>query len=97
MSFLESHIRRLPLVIGPDPRRVLLRPFIPSLIVKPLAAQEVNPRVLSLFSRVMHLDEKAVETNLAEVFADFHERHQKIHDIFAERFEQIRAFNLSGQ
>ena len=92
MSFLESHIRRLPLVIGPDPRRVLLRPFIPSLIVKPLAAQEVNPRVLSLFSRVMHLDEKAVETNLNEVFADFHERHQKIHDIFAERFEQIRAF-----
>lgn len=92
MSFLESRIRRLPLVIGPDPRRVLLRPFIPSLIVKPLAAQEVNPRVLSLFSRVMHLDEKAVETKLAEVFADFHERHQKIHDIFAERFEQIRGF-----
>lgn len=92
MSFLESRIRRLPLVIGPDPRRVLLRPFIPSLIVKPLAAQEVNPRVLSLFSRVMHLDEKAVGTKLAEVFADFHERHQKIHDIFAERFEQIRAF-----
>ncbi|MFM8764486.1 MAG: glycoside hydrolase family 130 protein [Spartobacteria bacterium] len=92
MSLLEFRIRRLPLVIGPDPRRVLLRPFIPSLIVKPLAAQEVNPRVLSLFSRVMHLDEKAVETKLDEVFADFHERHQKIHDIFAERFEQIRAF-----
>lgn len=92
MSCLESKIRRLPLVIGPDPRRVLLRPFIPSLIVKPLAAQEVNPRVLSLFSRVMHLDEKVVETKLAEVFADFHERHQKIHDIFAERFEQIRSF-----
>lgn len=92
MSCLESKIRRLPLVIGPDPRRVLLRPFIPSLIVKPLAAQEVNPRVLSLFSRVMHLDEKVVEIKLAEVFADFHERHQKIHDIFAERFEQIRSF-----
>jgi hypothetical protein len=92
MSYLESRIRRLPLVIGPDPRRVLLRPFIPSLIVKPLAAQEINPRVLSLFSRVMHLDENAVEAKLAEVFSDFHERHQKIHDIFSERFEQIRSF-----
>ena len=47
----------------------------------------MNPSVLSLFSRVMHLDETAVEPNLDEVFADFHERHQKIHDIFAERFE----------
>jgi hypothetical protein len=92
MSYLESRIRRLPSVIGPDPRRVLLRPFIPSLIVKPLASQEVNPRVLSLFSRVMHLDESAVEVKLAEVFADFHERHQKIRDIFSERFEQIRGF-----
>jgi len=92
MSYLESRIRRLPLLIGPDPRRVLLRPFIPSLIVKPLERQEINPRVLSLFSRVMHLDESDVETKLAEVFSDFHERHQKIHDIFAERFEQIRPF-----
>ena len=87
---LESKIRRLPVTIDPDPRRVLLRPFIPSLIVKPVAVPEPNPRVVSLFSRVMHMDEATVEAKLNEVFSDFLGRHGRLHDIFAERFEQIR-------
>ena len=87
---LESKIRRLPLTIYPDPRRVLLRPFIPSLIVKPVAIPEPNPRVVSLFSRVMHMDEDMVESKLDEVYSDFLGRHERLHDIFAERFEQIR-------
>jgi predicted GH43/DUF377 family glycosyl hydrolase len=90
MSPLESKIRRLPITIDPDPRRVLLRPFIPSLIVKPVGTQEPNPRVVSLFSRVMHLDEATVQAKLDEVFSDFLGRHGRLHDIFAERFEQIR-------
>ena len=89
-STLESKVRRLTLTLGPNPRRVLLRPFIPSLIVKPLPAHEPNPRVVSLYSRVMHLDERAVRAKLDEVFSDFHERHQRIHDIFEARFEQVR-------
>ena len=87
---LESKIRRLPITIDPDPRRVLLRPFIPSLIVKPFSVPEPNPRVVSLFSRVMHMDEASVKAKLDEVFSDFLGRHGRLHDIFAERFEQVR-------
>lgn len=87
---LESKIRRLPITIDPDPRRVLLRPFIPSLIVKPFSVPEPNPRVVSLFSRVMHMDEASVVAKLDEVFSDFLGRHGRLHDIFAERFEQVR-------
>ena len=90
LSLLESKVRRLALTLGPNPRRVLLRPFIPSLIVKPLPSHEPNPRVVSLYSRVMHLDERGVKAKLEEVFSDFHERHQRIHDIFEARFEQVR-------
>ena len=90
MSPLESNIRRLPLTLGPDPKRVLLRPFTPALIVKPLALHETNPRMLSLFSRVMLLDEATVQQKLDEVFADFQGRHQSLHDIFTSRFQQIR-------
>jgi len=90
MTELESKIRRLPVTLDPDPRRVLLRPFIPSLVVKPTGSQEPNPRVVSLFSRVMHLDEATAGAKLDEVFADFEGRHERLHDIFAERFEQIR-------
>ena len=87
---LESKIRRLPITIDPDPRRVLLRPFIPSLIVKPFSVPEPNPRVVSLFSRVMHMDEASVVAKLDEVFSDFLGRHGRLHDIFAESFEQVR-------
>lgn len=90
MSTLESRIRRLPLTLGPDPRRVLLRPFIPSLVVKPSAGAEPNERVVHIFSRVMLLDEAAVEEKLNEVISEFDERHQRIRAIFAERFEQVR-------
>ena len=80
------------MTLGPNPRRVLLRPFIPSLIVKPLPSHEPNPRVVSLYSRVMHLNEEEVRTKLDEVFFDFHERHERIREIFEARFEQVRHF-----
>jgi len=68
----------------------LLRPFSPSLIVKPNSVPEPNPRVVAIFSRVMMLDQAQVQAKLDEVFAEFTERHQRIRQIFAARFEQIR-------
>jgi predicted GH43/DUF377 family glycosyl hydrolase len=97
MSPLESKIRRLSITLDPDPRRVLLRPFIPSLIVKPVALQEPNPRVVSLFSRVVQMDEDSVLEKLEEVYADFLGRHERLDAIFAERFEQIRAMLPTDQ
>lgn len=91
MTTLESKIRRIPLTLKPDPRRVLMRAFVPSLIVKPLSCDEPNPRVVSIFSRLMQMDDAAVEKKLADVFSEFHERHQRIHDIFEERYSQIRC------
>ena len=91
MNLLASQIRRAPFTLRPDPRRVLLRPFMPSLIVKPSGGGDPNPRIISLFLRVMHMDDVAVEQKLAEVLADFHERHERIRDIFARRFEQVKA------
>ena len=86
MNPLESQIRRVPLPLRPEPRRVLLRPFQPSLIVKPIGTQEPNPRILSIYSRVMHLDDEAVQAKLDDVFWEFDERHQRIHEIFLQRF-----------
>jgi predicted GH43/DUF377 family glycosyl hydrolase len=91
MGTLESEIRRIPLTLAPDPRRVLMRAFVPSLIVKPIRCDEPNPRIVSIFSRLMQMDAAAVEKKLADVFAEFHGRHQRIHDIFEERYSQIRC------
>jgi len=91
VSFPESRIRRLSLQLGPNPRRVLLRPFLPSLIVKPLTAPEPNQRVANLFSRIMLLEEADVERKLGEVMGEFTDRHQRIREIFLSRFDQIRS------
>lgn len=97
MTALHQAIRHLDLRIRPDPRRVLLRPFLPSVVVKPLAPLEPNPRIIHLFSRVMQLDDATVLHKLDEVFEDFRDRHQRIHDLFAQRFQQIRAFLPTGR
>lgn len=91
MTPLEEKIRRLPLTLSPDPRRVLLRPFIPSLVVKPMANPEPSQRVLNLFARVMMLDDEAVSRQLDQVLGEFDNRHVNIRDIFRERFDQVRG------
>jgi predicted GH43/DUF377 family glycosyl hydrolase len=90
MNRLEEKIRRLPIILRPDAQRVLVRPFIPSLIVKPNASSVPSSRVLAIFARVMVMNEAEVKEKLAEVLAEFEERHQRICGIFGERFEQVR-------
>ena len=91
MNDIETQLRRVPLTLHPEPKRVLLRPFIPSLIVKPMSNEEANPRVVNLFSRLMQMTDEAVEEKLKDVFSEFDERHQRIHDIFLERYHQIES------
>lgn len=90
MKPLSESVRRLPVTIVPDQHRVLLRPFLPSLIVKPLAHPEPNQRVLQVFARVMTLGEAEVQSLLAAVMADFDSRHKYVREIFLERFEHVR-------
>lgn len=87
---LDSRLIRHDLVLGPNARRVLLRPFIPSMSIRPLATPGQGERIAHLFSRVMHLDGASVEAKLDEVFTDFCGRHQRLVDILHERFEQLR-------
>jgi len=97
MSTIESKVKRLPFTLGPDPRRVLLRQFVPSLIVKPLSAPEPNQRVVNVFARIMMLSEEQAEQKLEEVLSEFNDRHQRIRNIFLERFEQIRPLLPTDQ
>ncbi len=62
-----------------DPSRVLLRPFIPG------DAQ----RIARIIARVQSIPEDQVQPLLERISAEFHQRHQDIHDTFLERFEQI--------
>ena len=84
---MSIHVKRTATILNPDPSRVLLRPFSPG-----------GPeRVVRIIARIMALPEDQVGPLLAEVCADFSQRHQHIHKLFLERFEQVREWLLTDQ
>ncbi len=73
-------IRRTPLILRPDPSRVLLRPFSPG----------DSARTGRIIQRILAIPEERVAPLLAEICADFCKRHENIHAVFLARFEQVR-------
>src|SRR3954462_7548585 len=69
-------VRRLPIRVTGDDRRVILRPFVMS-----------NGRVRTLFERLDAMAEEGVAALLAEVTASFGDRHAKLAESFDEHFK----------
>lgn len=83
------NIRRQPFELRPDPRRVLLRPFLASTVVKPVGTVEASRRLLDVLARVLMLDDAAVDRVIAGVLAEFRGRHEDIRAMFLERYRKI--------
>src|SRR5438094_8855501 len=66
-------VRRLPIRLQGDDRRVILRPFVMS-----------HGRVRTLFERLDGMPEETVRTLLADVTASFADRHVRLMEAFAE-------------
>lgn len=72
-----SLARRLDLRLDPDPSRVLLRTFLPSLVVRPTGTDAASqPRLEDLVQRVAALDQATVEALLEQVRGRFATRHR---------------------
>jgi predicted GH43/DUF377 family glycosyl hydrolase len=78
---MSIHLKRQATILKPDQSRVLLRPF----------NLGDSQRVGRIIARIMSLPEDQVGSLLDEVSAEFSQRHQQIHKVFLERFEQIRG------
>lgn len=74
-------------VLKPDQSRVLLRPFSPG----------DSQRVGFIIARIMSLPEERVVPLLDEISAEFTQRHQQIHRMFLERFEQVREEHVPDE
>ncbi len=83
------NLRRQPLELRPDARRVLLRPFMASVIVKPTGHAEPSRRLLDILARVLLLDDATVEATLENVLHEFHDRHEDIRAIFLDRYNKM--------
>jgi predicted GH43/DUF377 family glycosyl hydrolase len=77
-------VRRDATILRPEQSRVLLRPFSPG----------DSQRVGSIIARIMALPEDQIGPLLDEISAEFSQRHQDIHKVFLERFEQVHDLML---
>jgi hypothetical protein len=84
MNANPVNVRRTNTVLKPDPSRVLLRPFSPG----------DSQRSGRIIARIMSLPDERVSSLLDEISAEFSQRHQQIHRLFLERFEQVREDHL---
>jgi len=77
---MSLNLKRTATILNPDQSRVLLRPFSPG-----------GPeRVARIVARIMALPEDRVGAILDGICAEFCKRHQEIHKVFLERFDQVR-------
>jgi predicted GH43/DUF377 family glycosyl hydrolase len=72
----------------PDPRRVVIKPYLPGEEILVTGASRVE-RVLD---RVMAIDEAEVSDILAEVMKAFASRHKRFDDILEESFERVARY-----
>ena len=77
---MSINVTRTGSVLKPDQTRVLLRPFIPG----------DAERIAGIIARIVALPEDQAAVTLAEILSEFSHRHDRISEIFAERFEQVR-------
>lgn len=80
---------RLPILIEPDPTRVILRPFLSALDQRDLHRSDLL-RATRLIERILAMEVPAVEESLATTLRDFGARHADLATAFAERYGQIR-------
>lgn len=81
--------RRLNLTLRPEARRVLVRPFFPT--IEPRAHNPTDvPRALKIMSRVLSLPGDEAEAEWAAVERDFGGRHPQIENYLLRRFESVR-------
>jgi predicted GH43/DUF377 family glycosyl hydrolase len=85
------NLRRQSLELRPDARRVLLRPFMASAVVKPTGHVAPSRRLLDVLTRVLMLDDAAVAATLDTMLEEFHDRHVDIRAILRDRFERLAS------
>ena len=80
-------IRRTNVILHPDRKRVLARPFYPT----------SDERAIRICAQVMALPDSEVHALLDQVQAEFGERHPKTREFLRRRFAQVRPWLRANQ
>ena len=83
---LAVHAKRIGPTLTPDRSRVLLRPFRPT-------TDDIARRIVA---RVVALPDEQVARLLGHVLGEFADRHERVEDVFLNRFEQVKIYLEPG-
>lgn len=78
---------RTGIVIKPDYKRVVYRPFT-------ILSEE---RIIKIIGRILTLCEEEVKKELGQVITEFEVRHQRLRNFFLNRFEEMKKYLLTDQ
>lgn len=87
-SPISVPVQRLPVKLGPDPARTVIRPFLPA---DPAGfAVPGQPRPGRIIARVLSLPEAALDDELTRVRASLDERHRDVDALLLRQFDAVR-------
>lgn len=92
MSIAEF-VSRLPVLLRPNPARVVIRPYMPSVEAYKYAAPD-RPRAQRIADRVLALDATALHDELERILQDFSGRHRDVSSIFRRRFREVDGIEI---
>ncbi|MEP0862104.1 MAG: glycosidase [Ignavibacterium sp.] len=71
---------RKDIILRPDPKRVLFRPFVP----------KTRKQILKIVARILKLSDEAVNKKYHEVIKEFGNRHNRIDEFFLKQYESVK-------
>ena len=77
----------LPIILRPDPARVVIRPFVPA----DDPAPQDRPRAQRIADRVLALDTAELDSELDRVTAAVSERHRDLEEVFLRRYHDVNG------
>lgn len=79
-------VQRSSIRLQPDPKRVLIRPFVPS-----------DDRVVKIMARIAAQSDEGVKEHLDKIYADFSGRHIEVEKSFLERYESVKHLRVTDE
>ncbi len=82
--------KHLPILLRPDPKRVVIRPFVPA-EDPPGGTPNDRPRAQRIADRVLALNDDILRAELDRVVAGLSERHRDVKAVLLRRFHEVNG------
>jgi predicted GH43/DUF377 family glycosyl hydrolase len=86
----DDIMTKLPVMLHPDPARVVIKPFVPA-EDPPGYASKDRPRAQRIADRVLAMSEADLKTELTRVLASLADRYRDVETILTRRFQAVNA------